>query len=972
MKTSLKNLLVTLVLLASLTQAAWATVAFTVTPNAVSNTYVGPITLQVTGLASGDSVVVQKFGDANSNGVIDAGDLLVQQFNLTDGSAGMVIGGVTNINVPGDTDTIAGQITAKLNFPGGDFVQNIVVKCLFKLSSPAGHFLPMTNGFNVTNFPFGPKITGNVVSSGVNVPYATVLFFPAPRGGDNGSGTPVAGMVANSAGAYTIQLPPGTYVPMALKSNYVANYTTSPILTLKSSPITTNLSLTIATASISGKLVDVLNPGIGLPGLFVPAMNSSGFIGTGTSDTNGNFTIRVTSGQWQLDGSPLGLDLHGYVAYNNGTNINAGTTGFIGAFYKATSLFYGTMKDDSGNPLPGIAIGASDNNYQIFDNDGYSDANGNYVTGAVGGLGSGDPWHAEVNHKSEHPNYLFSQSPLEQNGGTNLAAGQAVLQNFTAVLATNQISGHVQFNGTNVIGVQVYARATIGGVSYHSEADTDGNGNYSFNVANSNDWNVNVLECCDNDSLDNILGNGNYVPPNSQDIAIANNNGTANFTVQLCGGISIITTSPLPDGTNGVSYYTQLQASSCSGNLNWSLNDPADFPPGLAFDSAGEIYNTPNGNGTYNFSVNVNDGNGHSTNQSFSLYIAPGSPLQITTTSLPNGTNGVFYSQQLQATGATPPYYWWLPDGTASLPPGESGDMNFSSDGTISGTPGAAGTYTFRVGVYVNNPYQAVTQQVSLTITGPLQITTTYLPNGTNGAFYSQTLQASGGQPPYSWAVANYSLDPPPNLTLATNGVLSGTLATNGGPFSFDVEVTDGAASTVYQTLSVYVVNPPLPPLVITNVGLPNGNVGAAYSAQLGATGGQPPYYWSIATGSANPPAGLTLYSSGLISGTPTANKVSTFKVQATDANFTTTNKVLSITINSKPVLGSPSWLMNQFKMQLTGASNQNYTIQVSTNLSSSNWIPLVITNSTTTNSFIVVDPNATNNQRFYRILIGP
>jgi hypothetical protein len=310
------------------------------------------------------------------------------------------------------------------------------------------------------------------------------------------------------------------------------------------------------------------------------------------------------------------------------------------------------------------------------------------------------------------------------------------------------------------------------------------------------------------------------------------------------------------------------------------LNDPQNFPTSLGFSQNGAIQGTPDTSGPYNFSVQLDDGNGHSTNQNLSLYIAPAST--------------------------------------------------------------------------------------------PLAVTTTSLPNGTNGTFYSQTIQASGGQTPYSWSIANYSMDPPPNLTLATNGVLSGTLATSGGPFYFTVEVTDGAASTAYQDLSVYIVNPPLPPLLITNVSLPNGNVGAAYSAQLGATGGQSPYNWQLATGSANPPAGLTLYSSGLISGTPTTNKVSTFKVQATDANFVTTNKVLSITINSKPVLGSASWLTNQFQMRLTGASNQNYTVQMSTNLSSTNWIPLFITNNTTTNSFLLTDPNATNQQRLYRVLIGP
>ena len=56
--------------------------------------------------------------------------------------------------------------------------------------------------------------------------------------------------------------------------------------------------------------------------------------------------------------TPRGLAVHGYVAFNDGTNVNAGTTGFVGGFYKATSLFYGTVKDGSGNPLQGIPIEA--------------------------------------------------------------------------------------------------------------------------------------------------------------------------------------------------------------------------------------------------------------------------------------------------------------------------------------------------------------------------------------------------------------------------------------------------------------------------------------------------------------------------------------------------------------------------------------------------------------------------------------
>ncbi len=97
MKTHLKNLLVPLALIGGLiqTQTTRAAVAFTVTPAAVSNTYSGKITLQITGLTNTETVVVQKFFDANTNGVIDAGDSLWQQFNLKDGKASVFYDGGT-------------------------------------------------------------------------------------------------------------------------------------------------------------------------------------------------------------------------------------------------------------------------------------------------------------------------------------------------------------------------------------------------------------------------------------------------------------------------------------------------------------------------------------------------------------------------------------------------------------------------------------------------------------------------------------------------------------------------------------------------------------------------------------------------------------------------------------------------------------------------------------------------------------
>ena len=70
---------------------------------------------------------------------------------------------------------------------------------------------------------------------------------------------------------------------------------------------------------------------------------------------------------------------------------------------------------------------------------------------------------------------------------------------------------------------------------------------------------------------------------------------------------------------------------------------------------------------------------------------------------------------------------------------------------------------------------------------------------------YSQTLQASGGTTPYSWAVSAGSL--PDGLLLASFGEISGTPAT-AGTFDFTVLVTDSNSpiqKTAIEALSITV-----------------------------------------------------------------------------------------------------------------------------------------------------------------------
>ncbi len=118
-----------------------------------------------------------------------------------------------------------------------------------------------------------------------------------------------------------------------------------------------------------------------------------------------------------------------------------------------------------------------------------------------------------------------------------------------------------------------------------------------------------------------------------------------------------------------------------------------------------------------------------------------------------------------------------------------------------------------------------------------------------------------------------------------------------------DVSVLDsrtGAASTVVSFTILAAGTPSL--LSVTTTTLPNGTVGAAYSASLAATGGKSPYTWSVV--SPPLPPGLALSPNGVISGTPTSAGQYTFKVQVTDsaAPPQSASTSLSITVAPPPL----------------------------------------------------------------------
>lgn len=255
--------------------------------------------------------------------------------------------------------------------------------------------------------------------------------------------------------------------------------------------------------------------------------------------------------------------------------------------------------------------------------------------------------------------------------------------------------------------------------------------------------------------------------------------------------------------------------------------------------------------------------------------ISPG--LVISGGQLTDATVGVPYSASLRVAGADPPYRWtFQPDVTA--PPG----LTMNSNGVLAGTPTAAGTYSFTVGVTGTSEDGEITafERGSVTVRqASLRITSSCpLPDAFAGAPYSQTLRVEGTAGAV-WNLANVGALPP-GLGLSAAGLLAGTPQVP-GTFSLPLEVksVDGSAVPA-RTLCILNVQP----ASIRFAGgcsLTRATVGVPFSQQLLPAGGFAPFRFELI---GDLPQGTTLSRDGLVSGTPGFWGVWLFKIAAIDS----------------------------------------------------------------------------------------
>ncbi|MFO1431212.1 MAG: putative Ig domain-containing protein [Candidatus Competibacteraceae bacterium] len=347
-----------------------------------------------------------------------------------------------------------------------------------------------------------------------------------------------------------------------------------------------------------------------------------------------------------------------------------------------------------------------------------------------------------------------------------------------------------------------------------------------------------------------------------------------------------VNTASLASGTVGVAYQATLQAGGGQPPYRWSVVS-GSLPAGLSLNpDTGVISGTPTTAGTANFSVQVSDAAGRQAGRALSLTVAAAPPPTTPATLILSVDNGyeVYLNGVLLGSGNN-----WMQAGqySLSLPAGKNVIAVKGIDA------GGVAAVLAELSWSGQRRTSDRTWKVATTApTGWQQV------NFDDSSWVAATAYGAYGVAPWSTGVAGFPADSTAQWIWSAN---------------------NDADDTVYlrYTWTLGEV-----PLAVNTASLASGTVGVAYQATLQAGGGQPPYRWSVVSGSL--PAGLSLNpDTGVISGTPTTAGTANFSVQVSDAAGRQAGRALSLTVAAAPPPTTPATLIlsvdNGYEVYLNG-----------------------------------------------------
>ncbi|TCQ70237.1 putative Ig domain-containing protein, partial [Ochrobactrum sp. BH3] len=278
------------------------------------------------------------------------------------------------------------------------------------------------------------------------------------------------------------------------------------------------------------------------------------------------------------------------------------------------------------------------------------------------------------------------------------------------------------------------------------------------------------------------------------------------------------------------------------------------------------------------------------TTLSVSLFIPAAQAQQIVDVGTSQAKVGVPFNERYSCTGGN----YRCDIYQQNLPLGLYPNVEYEGESSyvrVQGTPTQSGSFyiIYNVGGDVLVRFRT---KIEVAPAATITISPSSVSSGQVGSAYSQTLTASGGAGGYTFISGDLTKYPP-GISLSSSGVLSGR-PTTAGTYTFWVGArdknnvganpNDGANQTNgWKQYTVTIAAAPVN-ISISPSSLSRGQVGSAYSQTLTASGGAGGYTFISGDLTKYPP-GISLSSSGVLSGRPTTAGTYTFWVGARDRN---------------------------------------------------------------------------------------
>src|SRR3954447_5593997 len=362
------------------------------------------------------------------------------------------------------------------------------------------------------------------------------------------------------------------------------------------------------------------------------------------------------------------------------------------------------------------------------------------------------------------------------------------------------------------------------------------------------------------------------------------------YPLQITCPTITVTNPAVNSGTAGGAVSPTFQQRGGIGTTTFSLAG-GTLPAGLTLASNGVLSGTPTQTGTYPITVTAPDSNGCTgTGPTYTLTINC-QTITVTNPAVSSGTAGAAFSQTFTQSGGIGTTNFSLAGGT--LPSG----LTLSAAGVLSGTPTQTGSFPITVKATDSNGCSGIGSTYPLTIAcQTITVTNPAVSSGVAGTAFNQTFTQSGGIGTTTFSLASGTL--PAGLTLAANGVLSGT-PTQTGTFPITVTATDSNGCT--GTGATYTLTIACQTITVTNPAVSTGTAGTPFSETFTQSGAIGATTFTLASGTL--PSGLTLSAAGVLSGSPTQTGSFPITVNATDSNGCTgTGPTYTLVINCQTI----------------------------------------------------------------------